>query len=155
MYVHNLFKNHVFENQVLFKVVSFHKVRFIFQISKSPKQIIPNHYPDLEIWISCLLWAGNSKFKFRIVIWNNFFWDLEVWKMNFTFWKKATFTKNLGTFIREAKIGCHRTKFVPLSSIRRRHSSSSTGFSWMIFCNKTFKTYNLACAKCSTFFYLG
>ena len=33
---------------------------------------IPNHYPELK---SCLLlWAGNSNFKLRIVIWNIFFW---------------------------------------------------------------------------------
>ena len=48
----------------------FQKVRCGFQISKIN---IPNHYPELEIWISCLLlWAGNSNFKFRIVIWNSY-----------------------------------------------------------------------------------
>ena len=31
------------------KVASFQKVRFVFQISKSPKKIIPHHYPELEI----------------------------------------------------------------------------------------------------------
>ena len=71
------------------KVASFQKVRFVFQISKSPKKIIPHHYPELEIWISCLLlWAGISNFKFMIVIWNIFFGDLEIWKTNHTFWKK-------------------------------------------------------------------
>ena len=56
----------------------FRKVRFVFQISKSPKQFTPNHYPELEIWISCsLLWAGISDFKFSIVIWSNFFWRFE------------------------------------------------------------------------------
>ena len=45
-------------------------LQFVFQISKTN---IPNHYPELEIWISCLLlWAGNSNFKFRIVIWSIF-----------------------------------------------------------------------------------
>ena len=60
------------------KVAFFQKVRFIFQISKSPKKITPNHYPELEIWISCLLlWAEISNFKFRIVIWSNLFWRFE------------------------------------------------------------------------------
>ena len=41
---------------------------------------------------SKLLLAGNLNFRLRIVYWNIFFfWDLEVWKMNRTFWKKATF----------------------------------------------------------------
>ena len=35
------------------------------------KKYIPNHYPELEIWKSCLqLLAGNSNFKLRIMIWN-------------------------------------------------------------------------------------
>ena len=76
----------------MLKVAFFQKVRFAFQISKSPKKITPNHYPELEIWISCLLlWAGISNPKFRIVIWSIFFWDLEIWKANRTFWIKATF----------------------------------------------------------------
>ena len=48
---------------------------------KSSKQIfqIPNSklLSWTWIWKSCLLlWAGNSNFKFRIVIWNYFFGDL-------------------------------------------------------------------------------
>jgi hypothetical protein len=47
------------------------------QISK--KKYIPNFYPELEIWICCLLLlARNLNFMFRIVIWNNFF--LEIWR---------------------------------------------------------------------------
>ena len=34
------------------KVALYQKVRFVFQISKSPKINIPNHYPELEIQIS-------------------------------------------------------------------------------------------------------
>ena len=68
----------------------FQKVWFFFQISKSQRKITPNHYPELEIWISCLLlWARISNFKFRIVIWSNLFWRFE--KTDLTFWKKATF----------------------------------------------------------------
>ena len=38
------------------------------------QKIILNIYPEQKIWISCLLiWAGNSNFLFRIVIWNIFF----------------------------------------------------------------------------------
>ena len=48
---------------------------FNLQISKKK---IPNHYPELEIWICCLLLlAGNLNFNFRIVIWNIF---LEIWR---------------------------------------------------------------------------
>ena len=58
----------------------FQKVRFVFQISKSPKKNIPNYYPELEIWICCLLLlVGNLNFKFRIVFWNISFWRFEKW----------------------------------------------------------------------------
>jgi hypothetical protein len=59
----------------LLKVAFIQKVGFVFQISKTN---IPNHYPELEIWISCLLFlAENLNFKFRIVIWNICFGDLK------------------------------------------------------------------------------
>ena len=76
------------------KVPFFQKVRFVFQISQSPKKIIPKNYPDLEIWISCLpIWAGISNFKLRIVFWNDFFGRLGGLKnKSHFFWKKATFT---------------------------------------------------------------
>ena len=63
----------------LLKVAFFQKVRFLFFfISKSQQKNIPKNYPELEIWICCLLWlAGNLNFKFRIVIWNIFFGDLK------------------------------------------------------------------------------
>ena len=32
------------------KVPFFQKVRFFFQISQSPKKVIPKNYPELEIW---------------------------------------------------------------------------------------------------------
>ena len=60
---------------LLVKVAFIQRVWFVFQISKSPKKYIPNYYPELEIWICCLLLlAGNLDLKFRIVIWNIFFW---------------------------------------------------------------------------------
>ena len=37
--------------------------------------------------------AGNLNFKLRIVFWYIFFWDLEIWKMNRTFWKKPPLIK--------------------------------------------------------------
>ena len=59
--------------ETLLKVSFFQKVRFVFQISQSPKKIIPKNYPELER-ISCLLiWAGISNFNLRIVFWDNFF----------------------------------------------------------------------------------
>ena len=52
---------------------------------------IPNHYPELEIWISCLLlWGRFSNFKFRIVIWNIHFGNV---KNTSHFLKKATCRK--------------------------------------------------------------
>ena len=75
--------------EILIKVAFFQKVWFGFQISKSPKKYIPNYYPELEIWICCLLLlAGNLNFMFRIVIWNIFFGDL---KNTSHFLKKNTF----------------------------------------------------------------
>ena len=54
----------------------FQKVRCVFQITKINT---PNHYPELEIWITLLLlWVGNSKFKLTIVIWNTYlFWRFD------------------------------------------------------------------------------
>ena len=70
------------------KVTFFQKVQCVFQISKID---IPNRYPELDIWISCLLlWTGDSNFKFRIVIWNIYFWDLQTHR---TFWKKTPLNK--------------------------------------------------------------
>ena len=39
--------------------------------------------------------AGILNFKFRIVFWNVLFWDLEIWKTNCSFWKKASFSSHL------------------------------------------------------------
>ena len=62
----------------LLKVAFFQKVQCVFHIAKIN---IPNHYPELEIWISCFLFlAGNLNFKVRIVIWNNFFFD--IWRFD-------------------------------------------------------------------------
>ena len=73
------------------KVAFFQKVRFVFQISK---KITPNHYPELEIWISCLLWwAGISNFKFRIVIWSKSF--LKIWR----FEKRTSFSEKSHLFL--------------------------------------------------------
>ena len=64
-------------------------MRFVFQISQSPKKIIPKNYPELEIWISYLmLWAGISNFKFRIVIWSKLFWRFGGLKNELHFLKK-------------------------------------------------------------------
>ena len=55
-------------------VVFIQKVQFV--IFKSPdlkKKNIPNYYPELKIWICCLLLsAGNLNFNFRIVFWKFF-----------------------------------------------------------------------------------
>ena len=54
------------------------------------KKNIPNYYPELEIWICCLLLlAVNLNFMFKIVIWNIFFWRFE--KHIALSEKKATF----------------------------------------------------------------
>ena len=64
-------------------------MRFVFQFSQSPKKIIPKNYPELEIWINCLLiWAGISSFKLRIVF-GIIVWEIR--KTNLTFWKKSTY----------------------------------------------------------------
>ena len=37
----------LFEEVFAVKVAIFQKVRFVFHISKFPKKITPNHYPEL------------------------------------------------------------------------------------------------------------
>ena len=78
------------------KVAFFQKVRFVFQISKSSKKIFQKTILNLKFKFpannTLLLLAGNLNFKLRIVFWNIFFEDLEIWKTHRTFWKKATFT---------------------------------------------------------------
>ena len=59
----------------------FQKVRYVFQISKSPKKRYSKK-PILNMKFefpanTLLLLAGNLNFKFRIVFWNIFF--LEIW----------------------------------------------------------------------------
>ena len=67
----------------------FQKVGCVFRIAKIN---ILNDYPELEIWISCLLLLARN-FKFRIVIWNIFFWRIGDLKNTSHFLKKATFRK--------------------------------------------------------------
>ena len=45
-----------------------------------------------------MLWAGILNFKFRIVFWNIFFGDWDIWNTNRTFWKKDTFSYNTSQF---------------------------------------------------------
>ena len=42
---------------------------------------------------SKVLLAGNLNFKLRIVFWNIFLGDWEIWETNLTFWKKNTFSR--------------------------------------------------------------
>ena len=66
---------HLVSNMII-KVAFIQKVRFVFQISKKN---IPNYYPELEIWIYCLLLLPgnlNLNFKFRIVIFHYLLWYL-------------------------------------------------------------------------------
>ena len=55
-----------------------------FQISKSHKTIFQKAILSFKFKFpannSKLLLAGNLNFKLRIVFWNIFFWDLEIWK---------------------------------------------------------------------------
>ena len=79
--------------KLLLKEAFIQKVRFIFRISKN---IIPNYYPELEVWICCLLLlVWNLNFKFRIVIWINFF--LEIWRFekHIALSEKKTFISEL------------------------------------------------------------
>ena len=74
----------------LLKVAFIQKVRFVFQISKTPKKNIPNYYPELEIWICCLLLlAGNLNFKLRIAFRNIVFWRFGDLKNASHFLKKS------------------------------------------------------------------
>ena len=71
------------------KVGFFRKWDLFFKLPNLPKKYSKKNYPELEIWISCLLiWAGISNFKLRIVFWNNFLGDF---KNESHFLKKGTF----------------------------------------------------------------
>ena len=70
----------------------FHKGGFFsesairFSKLQTSKKNIPKSYPELEIWICCLLLlAGNLNFKLRIAFWNISFWDFEMKKVKRTF----------------------------------------------------------------------
>ena len=70
-----------------------------FQISKSQRKIFQKAILSLKFkfptYNSKELLAGNLNYKLRLVFLEYFFfWDLEIWKTNPTFWKKATFTVN-------------------------------------------------------------
>ena len=53
----------------------FRKFDSFFKSPNLQNKNIPNYYPELEIWICCLLLlGGNLNFKLRIVIPNIFFW---------------------------------------------------------------------------------
>ena len=72
----------------------FQKVWFVFQISKSPKW----KYSKLlsSAWnLNFLFTVIGGKFKFQVQdsdLEYFFSGDLEIWKTNHTFWKKATFS---------------------------------------------------------------
>ena len=72
-----------------FKGGSFQKVWFFF--SNLQKNIFQKTILSLKFKFpankTLLILAGNLNFKLRIVFWNIFFGDLEVWKTNRTFWK--------------------------------------------------------------------
>ena len=76
----------------LLKVAFIQKVRFVFLNLQTFKKKYSKLLSWAWNWIcSLLLLTGNLYFMFRIVIWNNFFGDLEIWKTYHTFWKKVTF----------------------------------------------------------------
>ena len=60
---------------------------------------------------SKVLLAGNLNFKLRIVFWNIFFWDLEIWKMNRTFWKKPPLTVKQNAWNLLLKVSLNRVAF--------------------------------------------
>ena len=67
------------------KVAFIQKVRFVFQIAKSLK----------EIYFKLLSWAWNLNLLFNVIggkfkqVQDS---DLEIWKTLHTFWKKSTFS---------------------------------------------------------------
>ena len=78
---------HPRQTKQFLKVAFFQKVWFVFQISKKN---IPNYYPELEIWIWCLLLlAGNLNFKFRIAFWNIFIFGIGRFKKHIALSEKT------------------------------------------------------------------
>ena len=106
-------------------------------------------------WKKLCIWTNSNCFNHgrqTLFKWASMGLHKNIWWETFSLYSKSGFLRNLVTFIREVKIGCLRAQSLSHFLVYVVVISSSTGFSWMIFCNKTFKTYNLACAKCSTFF---
>ena len=67
-------------------------MRFVFQISQSPKKNIPKNYSELEIQnfrpLHNAVMGRNFEFQVQDFFWIFFFRDWEIWKTNCTFWKK-------------------------------------------------------------------
>ena len=69
---------------------------------KSPnlQKNIPKNYPELKIWICCLLiLAGNLDFKFRIVIWKFFFLEISRFEKYIALSEKRNTFKHRRTMI--------------------------------------------------------
>ena len=81
----------------ILKMVFFRECDLFSQYPNLQKENIPKYYPGHEIPAhnSSMLWAGILNFKCRIFFWNLFFGDLEIWKTNHTFWRKAIFNRNV------------------------------------------------------------
>ena len=78
----------------ILKVAFFQKVWFFIKspnLSKKNQKTILNLKFKIPAHNIIPLWAGILNFKFRIVFRNFFLGDLDIWKTNCTFWKKATF----------------------------------------------------------------
>ena len=61
---------------------------------------------------SKVLLVGNLNFKLRIVFWNIFFWDLEIWKSNCTFWKKAPLDEAVVTQVRSSDLSLLNNRII-------------------------------------------
>ena len=92
-------------SNILLKVAFFRKWDSFLYLPISQKNYSKN-YPELEIWISCLLiWAGISNFKLRIVFWNNVFGRLGDLKNESHFLKK----RHCYTFFNQSHRSCENS----------------------------------------------
>ena len=80
---------------VFLKVAFFRKFDSFFKSPNLQEKIFQKTTLNLKFKLpdknTLLLLVGNLDFKLRIVFWNILFGVLEIWKMNHTFGKKATF----------------------------------------------------------------
>ena len=122
----------------------FQKVRFVFQISQSPKIIIPKNYPELEIWKKMFTdMCGNFQFQAQDSFFRIFFWEIGRFEKGISLSEKKALLSARLTKLRRDKFKKHQ------KTIDRRHwwyflnfSESDSSRTWCKHSNKQNSAHN-------------